>query len=267
MITHQISLALRNRHLGEEWAFFSELRTRTGIATRAGYIDAYAAGLWQKNKDFIAYEVKQSRGDFKADIKEFATKQEVALRNSTQFFYVCQHGLIKPEEVPEMCGLMYLNEGGLRVQKVAPIRVLKDNCLDIDFTRSLLRSSGDQSLTPKNSLWKYAGKEVSEEQLLEIAKELGHIKNEYTVKWEVDKKVNEEKIKAWAVLQKFAEATDMGRYFEDGTIDEIATRMIKSYKEYGEKQNALERILYNSRAIKQAAYELEKLTEKDKVNE
>ena len=91
MVTsEQVREALKNRHAGDSWAYFEELRTHTGYSSESrsslGYLDAYAIGLWKDNRGFIAYEIKQTRGDFMSDIEKFATKQAAALRNSTQFY-------------------------------------------------------------------------------------------------------------------------------------------------------------------------------------
>jgi hypothetical protein len=62
------------------------------------------------------FEVKISRGDFKADCEK---KKHLHIKNGSEkvanyFAYVCLPGLIKGHEVPGYAGLYYLHEGILR---------------------------------------------------------------------------------------------------------------------------------------------------------
>lgn len=62
------------------------------------------------------FEIKISRSDFKADFKK--KRKHDRLQNPSKyrtqcipnkFYYVCPEGLIKPEEVPEYAGLIYVS--------------------------------------------------------------------------------------------------------------------------------------------------------------
>jgi hypothetical protein len=64
-------------------------------------------------------EVKVSRSDFLADKKKnFRMWPEKGMGNFR--YYACPTGLIKPEEVPDKWGLLYINDkGGVRQRKEA----------------------------------------------------------------------------------------------------------------------------------------------------
>lgn len=211
MTSDRIVKLLENRHSGSEWAFLSELRTCTGYLAKACYIDCYAAGLWEKTRGFIAYEIKISRSDFLKDIKEFNEKQGEALANSTQFFYVCPHKMIDPSEVPEVCGLMWANAGGVVTKKVAQIRELKYG-LSPSFVASLMRAiSGKKEYNP---LWKYLGKEISENDIRRITKELYDTKNKLEIDYEVSeqvKKINAEG-KSVIALERIRDLLKLSRW-------------------------------------------------------
>lgn len=59
----------------------------------------------------VLVEVKISRADFLADRKKFF-RQYPEQGMGTQRFYCCPTGLIKPDELPEGWGLVYVNEKG-----------------------------------------------------------------------------------------------------------------------------------------------------------
>jgi hypothetical protein len=63
------------------------------------------------------YEVKVSRSDFLVDVNN-PNKRAGSQKISEAFYYVCPEGLIKKEEVPVDCGLIYENKfGGFDVIK------------------------------------------------------------------------------------------------------------------------------------------------------
>lgn len=255
----KIDLALRNRHSGESWAYFAELRTKTGYSGRFGYIDAYAAGLWESNKGFISYEIKVSKNDFKSDIEHFAKKQADALRNSTQFYYVCPHGLIDPNEVPELSGLMWVDDGGAKVKKVAPIRELPGGSLDVKFILSLLRAAAG---TPNNRsvMLKYLGKDIGEEQLLQIAADAGKRRDARVIHSEALKEAAKTRIKARQIIVKVCEA--IGRSGSDldyMAVDQMADVLINGLKEKYVEMEQFRRISWSVKAIRQAVDELERL--------
>ncbi|PWK05259.1 MmcB family DNA repair protein [Tumebacillus permanentifrigoris] len=134
MKAEQIVEALRNRHkpqstMSAEWAVLSELRVSTGINIKKlkqnlqQRIDVWAINCFpSKGFHRIAYEIKVSRADFLHEIKH-PEKRQRALELSHQFYFVVPKGLVKPEEIPEECGLMYVDDKlRTRIVKEAPIR-------------------------------------------------------------------------------------------------------------------------------------------------
>ncbi len=85
------------------------------------------------------YEIKISRSDFKNDFKKsydeyrsgghevesVKMKHDIIKsgeRKCNRFFFVVPEGLVKPEEVPKHCGLMYFQDNGyFRTVKNAPL--------------------------------------------------------------------------------------------------------------------------------------------------
>jgi len=117
----EIMTALRSRHRNwrqgwEEWAFFEELRGVGYGGVNEKRIDAWAIRLWAE-KVRIAYEIKVSRSDFLREIKD-PEKRQHALSVSNLYYFAAPSGLIKPDELPQECGLIEVatdkNGTGLR---------------------------------------------------------------------------------------------------------------------------------------------------------
>jgi hypothetical protein len=57
------------------------------------------------------FEIKVSRSDFKADFKKVDKHNFLRAGHkwcANEFYYACEDGLIKPDEVPEYAGLVYI---------------------------------------------------------------------------------------------------------------------------------------------------------------
>jgi hypothetical protein len=270
MVTsEQVREALKNRHAGDSWAYFEELRTHTGNSSESrsslGYLDAYAIGLWKDNRGFIAYEIKQTRGDFMSDIEKFATKQAAALRNSTQFYYICPANLISPDEVPVSCGLMWVDGGGAKVKKIAPIRELKDGSLDPDFCRAMFRAKAERP--QKTTVWKYLGKELTQEDLLKLAQELGHLRTGKNIEREVTLKAAKVRQRSWGILKKFAEAINYRAlgYSDSISIEDVANQMVEAYRKSQQANFIANNIICGAKQIRKAADDLMILVQKQET--
>lgn len=124
----QIIDIIERRHQPPEWIFIRELRIGTGwvntYRSKAGvYIDGFALNCYpSKNMQRIAYEVKISRGDFLAELKN-PEKREPFMRYVNQFFFATPVGLVEPEEIPDDLGLIEIHGDGFWKIKVnAPHR-------------------------------------------------------------------------------------------------------------------------------------------------
>lgn len=68
----------------------------------------------------ILIECKTSRGDFLNDKKKVFRKHPWMGAGRFRYF-LCEKGLIKPDELPDKWGLIYINKKGDARQKVGPI--------------------------------------------------------------------------------------------------------------------------------------------------
>lgn len=132
--SEQVIVALERFHRGSNrgigWAMFREYRCGTGYVDHqyrghrvtgdpddAGIInpetriDLYVINLWpSKGVRLIAYEVKVSRADFLSEIRQ-PDKRAQALKISTEYSFATPQGLVKPDEVPDECGLVEVRYG------------------------------------------------------------------------------------------------------------------------------------------------------------
>jgi len=176
--TARIARLLHARHEPPEWACFQEFTTMTGGGFRrsGGYrtvrfVDFLAVNLWpskgiSKSPRVVAYEIKVSRSDFFREIQD-PSKRAQAMAMSSEFVFAVPSGLVKKDEVPEGCGLLYATTAGLRQMK-AP-RQKKPDDWDWNLICSLARRVADER--PKDSLaaWRVAGRELTYEELVQLA--------------------------------------------------------------------------------------------------
>jgi hypothetical protein len=91
-----------------------------GVGHTGGAIDGFAFSLGEADHR-VSFEVKVSRGDFFQELKH-PEKRAWSMAVSHEFYFVVPHGLVRPDEVPEQCGLIVANKGGLRQIKAASFR-------------------------------------------------------------------------------------------------------------------------------------------------
>ena len=161
--------ALLDRHSVEkgEWAVFRELSDSTGSLRRRS-IDLFAINCWPSGGfRTIAYEVKVSKSDFMHEIND-PTKRKSAEQFAGECYFATPANLVKPDEIPENWGLVEVSGRGCVCKKVAAQR--KIEILPIHFVASLARRVSDPKPPWPQGLWKYEGKELDQDQLLEAAK-------------------------------------------------------------------------------------------------
>lgn len=92
-------------------------------------LDAWVMPKSWANPALLGYEVKITRGDFLRD-----EKWRRYLDACNQFYFVCPWKLIVPEEVPEVAGLIWVNQKGTKLytKRKAPHR-------EIVFPEALIR--------------------------------------------------------------------------------------------------------------------------------
>jgi len=103
-----ISKLLGSKHSGDIYV----PECNTGSAWKGGIrrLDAWVMKRTWQPPTFIGYEIKVSRGDFLND-----EKWREYLPTCNQFSWVCPHGLIKPREVSDDVGLIYVTKTGNRL--------------------------------------------------------------------------------------------------------------------------------------------------------
>ena len=131
----ELHYSVKNNPVSPEWAYFSEMAVDTGSPQR---IDFYAINCWNSKRYLrIAYEIKVSRADFRAELRA-PLKRDAALRLSNEFYFIAPRGLLKPVEMPEGCGLREVNDEGRIVTRLrAPQRDTPDP--DAGFLAALAR--------------------------------------------------------------------------------------------------------------------------------
>lgn len=123
MTATEVLAILQRRHDARTWAFFPELRLGTGYGSKwEQRIDAWAICYYpSKGLQRIAYEIKVSRGDWLAELKQ-PQKRAGAMEISNLFYFVAPPGVIREDEVPDGCGLMTVCDGDARKIVEAPYR-------------------------------------------------------------------------------------------------------------------------------------------------
>lgn len=164
--TEQILALLQERHPAPEWATFAELRSSTGaFAVRS--MDLWAMNLWpSKNFLRIAYEIKVSRADFAKELSD-PRKREYPESVSNECYFATPPGLVMVDEVPEGWGLIEVVKGGTRVKKRAMQRT--PDHMPIGFVAAIARRTSDDHPRFPSLTWSYAGREMTKEQLIEVA--------------------------------------------------------------------------------------------------
>lgn len=104
---HYERTATSNYRQRSDWLHFSELRIGTGYGKDAEQrIDFWAMHtLPSERLRRVAFEVKVSRGDFLAELRQ-PRKRAVALLWSNEFYFAAPSGLIQVAELPPECGLV-----------------------------------------------------------------------------------------------------------------------------------------------------------------
>lgn len=111
MNTSLILQVLAEKYQRDDCLFFPELRIGTGYGKDAEQrIDAWAMYTYpSKHFHRIAFEIKVSRGDFLAELRQ-PLKRRYALLLSNEFYFVAPPNLIKADELPPEAGLIEIYE-------------------------------------------------------------------------------------------------------------------------------------------------------------
>lgn len=141
---------LANRYCQPEWAFFPQVRSSTGFASRIA--DGIAMNMYRSRKyEIHGFEIKVSRTDWLNELKN-PQKADVIFKYCDKFWLVVSDkDIVQSGELPKGWGLMAVRGKGL-VMKVRP-EYVKAEVLDYGFIASLLRSAS-ANLVSRNSIQK-----------------------------------------------------------------------------------------------------------------
>lgn len=245
-----------------EWATFGGLRTLTGYGRpgREAYLDGFALNCWPSSGfTRVAYEIKVARGDWLRELRD-PGKRRPGLALSNEFWFVAPHGVIQKGEVPEACGFLEADAGGLKTRKAAPHRDVEP--LPLEFVASVLRAAGEQQ--GKIDLrtlraFRYAGRDLTAAELLEAA----GLEHERWVQAKIDsevrRRVAEEVAKTQEASLARAVRAAMGKKWSRGggwgfpTVDEfrrwLAAKMGEPDALRPDMAGAVKRLAYSARSL------------------
>ena len=111
MKSADVIACLRNCYFtGNGWAVVTELKPSAGYAGEQRRLDLYAIECSpSKGMPKHAVEVKVSRADWLRELKS-PLKRRMAMAISNYFWIAAPVGMIRPEELPPMCGLLEVPE-------------------------------------------------------------------------------------------------------------------------------------------------------------
>lgn len=164
---------LHERYPFPKWAAFDELRDAAGFGARST-CDFFAMHTWP-SKAFlrVAVEIKVSRGDFLRELDNPGKRAQFEAW-AHEFYFAAPARLIKPEEVPEGCGLLEATHKTLRARVRAKQRDPED--FDTSFVATLLRASAEarqKVLQSQEQFAEFAGRPVTLNDLRRIADKFG----------------------------------------------------------------------------------------------
>lgn len=149
-----------------EWQVYFELRNGTGGDWGGRSVDAFALGMIPSKRYWrVAYEIKVSRTDFLRELNQ-PEKREWAEEVAHEFYFVVPAGIVKPEEVPEGCGLLVLQKNGLK--KAVPAKQRHERrAFTTAEQMALIRSAQDMREHP---FWYYQQRALTDRDLRELLK-------------------------------------------------------------------------------------------------
>ena len=105
------------------------------LHVRGGQLDVAAMRLSWSHPMLTAYEIKISRADFFADVR--AGKWRHYIESVERIYFAVPRGMVRPDEVPVECGLLFRGPNGWYARRTAPQRSI-DPYRSWGFVQSLL---------------------------------------------------------------------------------------------------------------------------------
>lgn len=193
---------LREKYNDQKFSCFTELRNSTGFAygKKERYFDFFVINTWPSQYCTIAFEIKVTRADFLNEMQQ-PHKRNDAMKFSDQFFFVAPKGCIKEDEIPKDCGYMMATPGGFKTIKAAPYS--KAELPDALFLAAILRAADNEEYR-HTKIFKYAGRELSEEDIMKLLEE----KHDKWADYEFRRRVNKAVEKATQDVRDSQEKLD-----------------------------------------------------------
>ena len=143
-----LEVYLSNRYCQPEWAFFPQVRSSTGSASRVA--DGIAMNMYASRKyEIHGFEVKVSRSDWLNELKNPQKADEIFSYCDKWWLVVSDKDIVQNGELPKGWGLMVVRGKGL----VAKVRAeyIKAEIVSLGFIASLLRSASE-GMIPRDSI-------------------------------------------------------------------------------------------------------------------
>ncbi|RKZ99065.1 MAG: hypothetical protein DRQ46_00115 [Gammaproteobacteria bacterium] len=179
---------LREKYSHPKWSTFSELRNSTGYGMRQRYFDFFAINTWPSEHIKVCYEIKVSRSDFLHELDN-PKKRKDGMNLSNEFWFIAPKGCIKESEVPEGCGYMMATDGGM-LKRIMAARYSETQPIDDVFLCSVLRAADNYEYS-NAKIFKYAGKDLTEKELLKIVKSTFAKWQEYEIEDKVRERIKD----------------------------------------------------------------------------
>lgn len=181
-----------------EWVYLPEVRNQPGLSRGKRTVDGWAVNCYPSN-DFrtLAFEIKTEPSDMKSELKDSGKRKEF-YDKCHEFWFVVPWGMVEPSEVPEKCGLMYVDASGNIVRKKqAQHRDQRE--LPMSFVASLVRGQyqrlkGDYNeLRDKISDWavELDGEAIGYEDFIDHVEDLAEQTHYYTRRYELRQELYE----------------------------------------------------------------------------
>lgn len=141
MTAVELKAMLRRHHAPvrgiAQWCYMEEVRRN--VSFDAGRVlDAMAICMWASKKHVMhGYEIKISRKDFRREIAD-PDKAAAFYKWVDKFFLVTPCGLVKPEELPPLWGLLEVSSSGRFLRTVKPAKRIGQNVITTEERERLV---------------------------------------------------------------------------------------------------------------------------------
>ena len=269
-----IKALIAQKYSEDKYATFFELRSGTG-AMAGSAIDAFVMNVWPSEKfTRYAFEIKISRQDMMHELNH-PKKRQWSFDMSNEFWFVCAPGIVKPDEIPENCGLLVVSKNGrmLRSLKRAQWREVDD--LKMHQAASIIRAASRMQKYPETLIWLRAGEEINIEEIDQIIRARRSEVDESDIKHRVATLVKDKFDKQNADMGKYAQAlqeagidppdfmTNPHGYVYDGTIKHWIEKYFVVGPDIIELRRAMEDLKRANHAVKSAEEAIVRISKRD----